>query len=78
MYSCIVVRICVHRNYDKGLMETGKFSDNLRVREKGLVSGVDKVFKSSNYTFQNICDRLGPSSCILLTRVDDDFKILVP
>ena len=67
-------------------METGKFSDNLRVTENGLVSGVDRAFKSSNSTFQNIGDRLNPlgksvdvdilflglPSCILLTRVHDD------
>ena len=73
-------------------METGKFSDNLRVTENGLVSGVDRAFKSSNSTFQNIGDRLsqlgksvdfdilfiGPPSGILLTRVHDDIKILMP
>ena len=41
-------------------MKTGKFSDNLRVTENRLVSGVDRVFKSSNSTFRNICDRLNP------------------
>ena len=41
-------------------METGKFSDNLRVTENGLVSGVYRAFKSSNSTFQNIGDRLNP------------------
>ena len=73
-------------------METGKFSDNLRITENGLVSGVDRAFKSSNSTFQNIGDRLnalgksvdfdilflGPPSGILLTRVHDDIKILMP
>ena len=58
--KCIVVRSFVRRNYDKVLMETGKFSDNLRVTEDGLVSGVDRAFKSSNPTFQNIGDRLNP------------------
>ena len=56
--KCIVVRSFVCRNYDKVLMETGKFSDNLSVTENGLVSGVDRAFKSSNSTFQNIGDRL--------------------
>ena len=70
-------------------METGKFSDNLRVTENGLVSGVDSAFKSSNSTFQNIGDRLNPlgksvdfdilflspPSGILLTRVHDDIKM---
>ena len=86
--KCIVVRSFVCRNYDKVLMETGKFSDNLRVTENGLVSVVDRAFKASNSTFQNIGDRLnpldfdilflGPPSCILLTRVHDDIKILMP
>ena len=43
--KCIVVRSFVCRNYDKVLMETGKFSDNRRVTENGLVSGVDRAFK---------------------------------
>ena len=50
-------RSFVCRNYDKVLMETGKFSDNFRVTENGLLSGVDRAFKSSNSTFQNIADR---------------------
>ena len=58
--KCIVVRSFVCRNYDKVLIETGKLSDNLRVTENGLVSGVDRAFKSSNSTFQNIGDRLNP------------------
>ena len=60
--KCIVVRSFVRRKYDKGLMKTGKFSDNLRLTENGLVSGVDRVFKSSNYTFQNISDQLKASA----------------
>ena len=78
--------------FKPGIFETGKFSDNLRVTENGLVSGVDRAFKSSNSTFQNIGDRLnplekgvdfdilflGPPSGILLTRVHDDIKTLVP
>ena len=83
----IVVRSFVCRNYDKVLMKTGKFSDNLRVTENELVSGVDRgsAFKSTNSTFQNIgyrlnplgksvdCDILflGPSSGILPARVHD-------
>ena len=47
--KCIVIRSFVCMNYDKVLMETGRFSDNLRVTENGLVSGVDRAFKSSNY-----------------------------
>ena len=38
----IVVRCFVCRNYDKVLMETGKFSDKIRVTKNGLVSGVDR------------------------------------
>ena len=38
--------------FKPGIFETGKFSDNLRVTENGLVSGVDRAFKSSNSTFQ--------------------------
>ena len=73
-------------------METGKFSDSLRVTENRLVSGADRAFKSANSTFQNISDRLnqlgksvdfdilflGPPSGIFLTRVHFDIKILVP
>ena len=70
-------------------METGKFSDNLRFTKNWLVSGVDRAFKSSSATFQNIGDRLNPlvksvdfdilflcpPSGILLTLVNDDIKI---
>ena len=87
MYSCFVCR-----NSDKVLVETGKFSDNIRITENGLVSGVDRAFKSSNSTIQNVGDRvnplgkcvdcdilfLGPPSSIFFTRVHDDIKILVP
>ena len=90
--SCIVVRSFVCRKYYKVLIETGKISDNLRVTENGLVSGVDRAFKSSNSTSQNIGDLrnplgksvdfdflfLGPTSGILLTRVHDDIEIMVP
>ena len=38
--KCIVVG---RGDYDNILMETGKFSDNIRVNENGLVSGVDRV-----------------------------------
>ena len=31
--KCIVVRSFVCRNYDNDVVETGKFSDNLRVRK---------------------------------------------
>ena len=87
----VVVRNFVCRNYDKVLMDMRKFSDNFRVTEHGLVSGVDRAFKSSNSTFQNISDRLNPlgksvdfdilflfpPSGLLLTRVHDCIKSLV-
>ena len=54
----IVVRCFVCRNYDKVLMETGKPCDNIRVTKNGLVSGVDRLFKSSDSAFEHIIDRL--------------------
>ena len=54
----IVVRCFVCRNYDKVLMETGKLCDNIRVTTNGLVSGVDRMFKSSDSAFKHITDRL--------------------
>ena len=41
--KCIVVGCFVCGNYDKILMETGKFSDSIRVTENGRMSGVDRV-----------------------------------
>ena len=41
--KCIVVGYFVCGDYDKILMETRKFSDNIRATAKGLVSGVDRV-----------------------------------
>ena len=82
--TCIVVRRIVCRNYDKVLMETGKFSGNLRATENGLVSVVDRAFESCNSAFQlgKSVDFdilvLGPPSGILLARVHDNIKILVP
>ena len=49
--TCIVVGCFVCGDYDKILMETGKFSNNTRVTENGIVSGVDRVLKSSNSSF---------------------------
>ena len=90
--KCIVVRSFVCRNYDNDVVETGKFSDKLRVTENGLVSGVDRALKLSNSTFQNIGDQLNPLGKSVdvdilfvdppagtgLTRVNDDIKIVVP
>ena len=50
----IIVRCFVCRNYDKVLMETGKLCDNIRVTKNGLVSGVDRMFKSSDSAFKHI------------------------
>ena len=47
--KCIVVGCFVCWDYDKILMETGKFSDNIRVTENGLVSGVESFFSFLNY-----------------------------
>ena len=52
-----VVWCFVYWNYNKVFMYTGKFSDNLWVTKNWHVSGVDRVFKSPNSTFQNISDR---------------------
>ena len=41
--KCIVVGCFFCGNYDKILIETGKFSYNITVTEKRLVSGVDGV-----------------------------------
>ena len=46
--KCIVVGCFVCRDFDKILMKAEKFSNNIRVTENGLVSGVDRVLKSSN------------------------------
>ena len=43
----IVIGSFVGRNYNKILMETEKFMDNIRVMKSGLGSGVDRMFKSS-------------------------------
>ena len=39
--KCIIVGCFFCGDYDKIIMETGKFSDNIRVTESGLVSGVE-------------------------------------
>ena len=89
--KCIVVGCVVCGDYDKILMKTGKFSDNIRVTENGLVSGVNRVLKSSNSAFYNVGDRLDPlrksvnfdvfflcpPSCILFTCIHDNVKVLV-
>ena len=41
--KCLVVGCFVCEDYDKILMETGKFSDNIRVTDNELVSGVHRV-----------------------------------
>ena len=72
--KCKVVRSFVCRKYGKVLMETGKFSDNLRITENELMSGVDRAIKSSNSSFQNIGDLLNP----LGMSVDFDILFLDP
>ena len=52
--------IVVGRNYNKILMETGKLMDNIRVTKNVLGSGVDRMFKSSDYAYYHITDRLDP------------------
>ena len=52
--KCKVVRYFVFGDYDKSLIETGKFSDNNRVTENGIVSGVDIALKSTSSTFKKI------------------------
>ena len=49
--KCIVVGCFVCGDYEKILMETGKFSNDTRITENGLMSGVDRVLKSSKSTF---------------------------
>ena len=50
-YKNVVVLCFVCRNYDKVLKELGKLSDNIRVTENGIVSAVDRTFKSSDSAF---------------------------
>ena len=56
--KCIVIAGFVGRSYNKILMETGKFMDNIRVTKNGLVSGVDRMFKSSDSALNHIPNRL--------------------
>ena len=67
------------------------YGKGLCVTDNGLVSGVDRVFKSKNSTFQNISDRLNPlgksfdfsflfldpTVVIQFTRVHDKNKVQV-
>ena len=69
-----VVRCFVCRNYDKVLIETGKLFDNIRVTYNGLVSGVDRMLKSSDSAFKHIIDRLNP----LRKSVEFDFLFFRP
>ena len=88
----IVIGGFVGGNYNKIPMETGKFMDNIRVTKNGLVSGVDRMFKSSDSAFNHIPNRLnpfgksvelnilflGPLSGIYFTCIHDNIKVLVP
>ena len=83
MYSfrCFV---CGGGGYDKILMETGKFSDSIRVTKNGLVSGFDRMQsvgdqldplrKSVNFDFLFLC----PPSGILFWYIRENTKVLVP
>ena len=69
----------------------GKFSNNIRVTEYGLVSSIDRVLKSSNSTFKNVGDQIDPlrksvnfgvfflcpPSGILFTCIHNNEKVLV-
>ena len=48
--KCIVVRCFVYGDYAKILIDTGKFTDDIRVAETGLVSGDDRGLNASNST----------------------------
>ena len=80
----IVVRCFVCRNNDKVLMETGKLCDNIRVTKNGLVSGVDRKFKSSDSAFTHITDLefdvlfLRPPSGVRFACIHDNVEVLVP
>ena len=88
----IVIGRFVGRNYNKILMETGKFMDDIRVTKNGLGSGVDRMFKSSDPAFNHITNRLnpfgksvefdilflGPLPGIHFTCIHDDIKVLPP
>ena len=50
-YKGIVVRCFVCRHYDKVLMDTENHSDNIMVTKDRLLSGVDRIFKSSDSAF---------------------------
>ena len=54
----IVIGCFVCRNNNKILMETGKLTDNIRVKKNGLGSGVDRMFKSSDSAFYYFAGRL--------------------
>ena len=65
-------------------METGKFSDNVKVIENGLVSGDDRVFKFSYSTFRTSAigltnsERVFTSTCHSFTKMEiGDTKIIL-
>ena len=86
----IGVRCFVYRNYETVLMETGKFCDNIRVIKNGLVSGADRMFKSSDSAFKHITHRLNPlrkcrvrhlfrpPSGVRFACIHDNVEVLVP
>ena len=52
----------------------GKLCDNIMVTKNGLVPGIDRMFKSSDYAFEYITDRLN----LLRTSVEFDIIFLRP
>ena len=87
-----VVRCFVCRNYDKVLMETEELCDNIKVTKNGLVSGADRMFKSSDFAFKHITDPLNPlrksvefdvlflrpPSGVRFACIHDNVEVLVP
>ena len=55
------------QKFDKILIETGQFSDIIRVTENGLVHGAGADSVSTNSTFKNISDRLYQLRVLALT-----------
>ena len=88
----IVIGSFVGRNYNKILMETRKFMDNIKVTKNGLGSGVNRMFKSLDSAFNHITNRLNlfgksvefdilflcPLPGIYFTCIHDNINVLVP
>ena len=59
----IVIGCFVGRNYNKIFMETVKLTDNIRVTNNGLESGVDRKFQSSDSAFYHFTKELMHRQC---------------